>query len=182
MSTTIIHLRDLRPLQEELRHDKAPVVSKDEWTAARRQLLAEEKAFTKQRDRLAAARRELPWEKVDKTYVFMAPLAKCHLPTSSMAAVNSSSTISCWTGLGVCAPVVLTWLITSTAQLSIWPSADVTLVVVARAPLSKLDAYKKRMGCDFHGSRPTATASTTTFTSRSALTNSPGVTFTTIII
>lgn len=47
-----------------------PVVSREEWLAARKQHLAEEKAFTKERDRLSAKRRALPWVKVDKDYRF----------------------------------------------------------------------------------------------------------------
>jgi predicted dithiol-disulfide oxidoreductase (DUF899 family) len=46
------------------------VVSKEEWTEARRALLAEEKAFTRDRDRLSQKRRALPWVKVDKDYLF----------------------------------------------------------------------------------------------------------------
>src|SRR5258708_38231978 len=47
-----------------------PVVSHDEWLAARTQLLAEEKEFTRLRDQLSQQRRDLPWEAVDKEYVF----------------------------------------------------------------------------------------------------------------
>jgi predicted dithiol-disulfide oxidoreductase (DUF899 family) len=46
------------------------VASRDEWLAERINLLAEEKEFTRQRDRLAAKRRALPWVRVDKQYVF----------------------------------------------------------------------------------------------------------------
>ncbi len=46
------------------------IVSKDEWIAARKRLLSKEKEFTRQRDELSRARRELPWERVDKQYVF----------------------------------------------------------------------------------------------------------------
>src|SRR5438105_15126567 len=46
------------------------VVSHEEWLAARKQLLAEEKEFTRLRDRLSQRRRDLPWETVDKEYVF----------------------------------------------------------------------------------------------------------------
>jgi predicted dithiol-disulfide oxidoreductase (DUF899 family) len=49
------------------------VVSHDEWLAARKQLLAEEKEFTRLRDRLSQRRRDLPWEAVDKEYVFEGP-------------------------------------------------------------------------------------------------------------
>ena len=46
------------------------IVSRDEWLAARKALLSKEKEFTRQRDRLAAERRELPWVKIGKTYAF----------------------------------------------------------------------------------------------------------------
>jgi predicted dithiol-disulfide oxidoreductase (DUF899 family) len=47
-----------------------PVVSREEWIAARKRHLADEKEFTHMRDKLSADRRALPWVKVDKTYVF----------------------------------------------------------------------------------------------------------------
>jgi predicted dithiol-disulfide oxidoreductase (DUF899 family) len=46
------------------------IVSHDQWIAARKAYLAEEKAFSRARDALAKKRRELPWEKVEKKYVF----------------------------------------------------------------------------------------------------------------
>jgi predicted dithiol-disulfide oxidoreductase (DUF899 family) len=49
------------------------VVSQSEWLAARKALLAREKEFTKARDQLSAARRALPWVKVEKNYVFEGP-------------------------------------------------------------------------------------------------------------
>ena len=49
------------------------IVSRDEWLAARRQLLVKEKELTRLRDRLSAERRELPWVRVEKEYVFDAP-------------------------------------------------------------------------------------------------------------
>lgn len=50
-----------------------PVVSKEEWLAARRDLLVKEKEMTRARDRLNEARRALPWEEVTKDYIFDAP-------------------------------------------------------------------------------------------------------------
>ena len=47
-----------------------PIASREDWTAARLALLAKEKEFTRARDALSAARRELPWEKVETDYVF----------------------------------------------------------------------------------------------------------------
>ena len=52
----------------ELKHPKA--VLHGEWIAARKELLAKEKEFTRQRDELSRLRRELPWERVEKQYVF----------------------------------------------------------------------------------------------------------------
>src|ERR1700734_4209424 len=52
------------------------VVSADEWIAARKENLAEEKAFTRARDALSKKGSELPWVKVDKAYVFPGPTGK----------------------------------------------------------------------------------------------------------
>src|SRR3954470_11544068 len=49
------------------------VVSKDEWLKARLALLDAEKELTRQRDELSRRRRELPWERVEKSYVFEGP-------------------------------------------------------------------------------------------------------------
>jgi len=49
------------------------IVTRDEWLAARKELLVKEKAFTRLRDRLGAERRTLPWVKVEKQYVFDGP-------------------------------------------------------------------------------------------------------------
>jgi predicted dithiol-disulfide oxidoreductase (DUF899 family) len=50
-----------------------PVVSHDEWITARQALLNKEKEFTRLRDELSQQRRHLPWERVDKEYVFEGP-------------------------------------------------------------------------------------------------------------
>jgi len=52
------------------------VVSPNEWIASRKELLRKEKEFTKLRDELSRQRRELPWEKVEKQYVFDGPSGK----------------------------------------------------------------------------------------------------------
>ncbi len=49
---------------------KHEIVSEEQWIEARRALLAEEKAWTRERDRLSQKRRALPWVKVEKNYVF----------------------------------------------------------------------------------------------------------------
>ncbi len=53
-----------------------PVVSRDQWLKARLALLAEQKAFTRQRDALAAKVRDLPWVRVEKSYTFDSPSGK----------------------------------------------------------------------------------------------------------
>src|SRR4030088_1172194 len=56
--------------------DHPKVVSRDEWIAARKELLAKEKNLTRKRDAVSAERRQLPWVKVDKEYMFDAPGGK----------------------------------------------------------------------------------------------------------
>ena len=53
-----------------------PVVSHDEWLAARRALLEKEKAFTRQSDEMSRLQRDLPWERVTKEYAFEGPSGK----------------------------------------------------------------------------------------------------------
>ena len=52
------------------------IVSREEWLKARKAHLAKEKEFTRQRDELSRERRELPWVKVEKNYVFDSPKGK----------------------------------------------------------------------------------------------------------
>src|SRR5580693_6234023 len=56
-----------------------PIVSQEEWEAARQQMLVKEKAFTRSRDALAAERRRMPWLAVDKKYAFDGPKGKVTL-------------------------------------------------------------------------------------------------------
>jgi len=52
------------------------IVSHEQWLAARKRFLRKEKAFTRLRDRLSAERRGLPWERIEKEYVFDGPDGK----------------------------------------------------------------------------------------------------------
>jgi predicted dithiol-disulfide oxidoreductase (DUF899 family) len=61
-------------MNSQIEHPK--IVSRDEWLAARKELLAKEKQLTHQRDAVSAERRALPWVKVDKQYVFDEPNGK----------------------------------------------------------------------------------------------------------
>ena len=56
-----------------------PIVSPQEWEAARQQMLVKEKALTRARDALAAERRRMPWMAVEKTYAFDGPKGKASL-------------------------------------------------------------------------------------------------------
>src|SRR6185503_1953819 len=64
------------------------VVSREVWIKARKALLAKEKAFTRERDRLAAARRALPWEEVSKEYFFDRPVGHLNQRDVAMVAVS----------------------------------------------------------------------------------------------
>ncbi len=61
-------------MTNQIEHPK--IVSRDEWLAARKELLAKEKQLTRQRDAVSDERRALPWVKVDKQYVFDGPNGK----------------------------------------------------------------------------------------------------------
>src|SRR5262249_16960351 len=62
--------------EQQMQEHKHKIVSHEQWIAARKAYLAEEKAFSRARDQLARKRRELPWEKVEKNYVFDTPDGK----------------------------------------------------------------------------------------------------------
>jgi predicted dithiol-disulfide oxidoreductase (DUF899 family) len=126
------------------------VVSQSEWLAARKALLAKEKEFTKARDALSAARRELPWEKVGKNYVFEGPAGKETL--ADLFAGKSQLMIyhfmlgPGWVqGCPSCSYLADHF---DGANIHL-AQRDVSFVVVSRAPLAEIEAYKKRMGWKF---------------------------------
>ena len=71
--------KDKRAGERHLTKEKPPIVSQQEWDAARQQLLLKEKAFTHARDALAAQRRRMPWLAVEKPYQFEGPKGKVSL-------------------------------------------------------------------------------------------------------
>src|SRR5215831_9258959 len=126
------------------------VVSQNEWLAARKALLAKEKEFNKARDQLSAARRALPWVKVEKQYVFDGPAGKETLADlfggKSQLIVYHFMLGPGWKqGCPSCSFLAdhFDGAVIHLAQ------RDVTLVVVSRAPLAEIEAYKKRMGWKF---------------------------------
>jgi predicted dithiol-disulfide oxidoreductase (DUF899 family) len=64
---------DMEKRNGNLPKNTPPIVSPQEWETARQQLLVKEKAFTRARDALAAARRRMPWVAVEKKYAFDGP-------------------------------------------------------------------------------------------------------------
>ena len=76
------------------------IVSRDQWLAERKELLAHEKDLTKHYDQVNAERRRLPMVKIEKDYFFEGPNGRQLSRTSSRAAPNSSSITSCSTQHG----------------------------------------------------------------------------------
>jgi len=126
------------------------IVSREAWLSARIELLRREKEFTRLRDQLSRQRRELPWEPVDKPYVFESANGKETLaglfgkrsqlvvyhfmfgPDWQEGCKHCSFWADNFNGIGV--------------HLN---HRDVTLVAISRAPIAKIEAFKKRMGWTF---------------------------------
>lgn len=127
-----------------------PVVSREEWLEARRELLVQEKEATRQRDRLNEARLALPWVKVDKTYTFDTPTGRKTLSElfdgRSQLMVYHFMLGPKWeAGCPGCS-FLADHLDGTLPHLN---HHDVTLVAVSRAPLAKIETYKRRMGWHF---------------------------------
>ena len=127
-----------------------PVVSHDEWLAARKEFLKKEKEFTRLRDELSRQRRELPWEKVEKDYVFEGPAGKLSLADlfagRSQLIVYHFMLGPGWTeGCKSCS-YLADHFDGTTIHLA---NRDATLAVISRAPIAEILAFKKRMGWKF---------------------------------
>jgi predicted dithiol-disulfide oxidoreductase (DUF899 family) len=123
------------------------VVSREDWLKARRALLAREKAFEQTRDALTAERMALPWVRLDKDYVFDTDAGKKSLADlfdgRSQLIVYHFMFHPDWeAGCPGCS-FMADHLDGTLPHLN---HHDVTLVMAARAPLAKLQAYKRRMG------------------------------------
>ncbi|CAN7210701.1 DUF899 domain-containing protein [Neorhizobium tomejilense] len=129
---------------------KNPVVSREEWLEASRRLLALEKEETKLRDKVRAERLAMPWVKVDKDYVFDTPNGRKSLADlfdgRSQLIVYHFMLGPDWDA-GCLGCSFLSDHIDGT--LPHLNNHDVTFIAVARAPLDKIEAYKKRMGWKF---------------------------------
>jgi predicted dithiol-disulfide oxidoreductase (DUF899 family) len=127
------------------------VVSQAEWLAARKELLNKEKEFTRLRDELNRHRRELPWEKVAKEYVFDGQNGKETLGDlfggRSQLIVYHFMLGPGWEeGCPSCS-LLGDHIDGSVVHLA---ARDVRLVAVSRAPLSQIEVFKKRMGWRFN--------------------------------
>jgi predicted dithiol-disulfide oxidoreductase (DUF899 family) len=123
-----------------------PIVSRDQWLAERKKLLEDEKELTKHYDRVNAERRWLPMVKIEKDYVFLGPNGKQKLKAlfdgRQQLIVYHFTFDPAWDkGCSGC-----TSLVNALGDLSLLKKLDTTFVVVSRAPLAKLEAYRAQKG------------------------------------
>ena len=143
-------IETMEPKTNRSEANPSKVVSEAEWLVARKDLLTREKELTRLRDEVSRHRRELPWVKVDKEYVFDGPKGK---ETFADLFVGRSQLIVYHFMLGPgweegcksCSYLAdhfdgANWHL---------PHRDVTFVVVSCAPLSEIEPFKKRMGWRF---------------------------------
>ena len=126
------------------------VVSPADWTEARKALLAKEKEFTRLRDELSRERRALPWERVDKRYVFHGPdgeqtladlFAGRHQLIVQHLMFDPSWDVACKS----CS----FWADGYNGFFAHIEQRDTSFVAVSLAPIEKLQVFKRRMGWNF---------------------------------
>ena len=126
------------------------IVSHEDWLAARKALLEKEKAFTRERDALARARRALPWEKVETDYRFEGPdgtetLAALFAGRSQLIVYHFMLGPGWGTGCKACSYMADNF----DPAIVHLRQRDATLVVVSSAPLDEIRAFQQRMGWGF---------------------------------
>ena len=126
------------------------IVSREAWLEARREHLAKEKEFTRLRDQLSQARRELPWVKVDKEYLFEGPNGKESLADlfegrSQLIIYHFMYGPDWEEGCPSCS----FWADNFNNIGIHLEHRDITFVAVSRAKLETLNAYKRRMSWGF---------------------------------
>ena len=127
-----------------------PVVTAEEWDAARQELLVEEKEFTRARDALAAKRRRMPWQAVEKTYTFEGPEG----PVSLLDLFEGRRQLIVYRAFFE--PGVTGWpdhacpgcsmLADQVAHLAHLHARDTSLAFVTRGPQAEVARLKTRMG------------------------------------
>ena len=135
-----------------------PIVSREEWLNARKALLVKERAMTHELDALRAERRQLPWVKVEKSYVFEGPEGKCTLGDlfrgrSLLAVYHFMLT----PGSDHICPGCSFTVDHVDAARQHFEQADLAFTAVSRVPLQRIEEVKRRMGWTFpwvssHGS------------------------------
>ena len=126
------------------------VVSREKWLVARKAFLEKEKAFTRQRDQLSRERQALPWVILEKDYVFDTPegqktLADLFDGRRQLLVYHFMFGPDWDEGCKSCS-FIADHFNPAIVHLN---QRDVSMVAVSRAPLAKLEQYKKRMGWDF---------------------------------
>jgi predicted dithiol-disulfide oxidoreductase (DUF899 family) len=126
------------------------VVSREEWLRARKELLSKEKEFTRQRDALSAERRKLPMVKIEREYIFEGPGGRVNLRdlfgNHRQLIVYHFMFDPAWEeGCRGCSYV----MDNSEGSIVHLAARNTAFVAVSRAPLAKLEAFKKRMGWSF---------------------------------
>ena len=126
------------------------VASREEWLKARKALLEEEKEFIRLRDKLSAKRRELPWQKVEKNYVFEGPDGKSSLADlfedRSQLIVHH---LMFTPGDDAACPGCSFQADHIEGPLQHLKHHDVMIAAISRAPFSEITPFKKRMGWSF---------------------------------
>jgi len=130
--------------------DGHKIVSHEEWIKARSQLLNREKEFTRVRDELNKARRDLPWERVEKTYSFEGPDGRETLPDlfsgKSQLIVYHFMFAPHW---DAGCPHCSFWADNFNPIPVHLRHRDISFVAISRAAFAKLEDYRKRMGWSF---------------------------------
>ena len=126
------------------------IVSQEEWLAARKALLAKERAMTHALDALRTERRDLPWVKVEKTYVFQGSQGECTLG-DLFDGRNQLAIYHFMLSPGsdhICAGCSFT-ADTIDAARQHFEQADLSFAAVSRASIAEIEAARKRMGWSF---------------------------------
>jgi predicted dithiol-disulfide oxidoreductase (DUF899 family) len=126
------------------------IVDRNEWTAARSELLALEKEHTRRGDELTRRRQQLPWVRIEKEYTFQTAagprtLAELFDGRSQLVIYNFMFGPDYEAGCPVCSSIADSF----NGVLEHLKARDVTMICVSRAPLEKLLAYRQRMGWNF---------------------------------
>ncbi len=127
------------------------IVPHDQWLAAHAAFLVKEKEFTRQRAEVARLRRELPWERIEKQYIFDTPtgnqsLADLFGKRSQLIVYHFMFAPEWEKGCMHCS----FWADHYDAVIPHLGGHDVSFAVISRAPLSKIEPFKKRMGWKFN--------------------------------